>query len=96
MRFHRRLTCLFFQALESLLPPKKNDIQPLPSVVDDLEFEETDLAEVRSRSYPAGPNFFDQGFPYQFGEGDDDDWLDDDDDDDDDEFGDHQADCQHQ
>jgi len=61
--------------------------------VDDLEFEETDLAEVRSRSYPAGPNFFDQGFPYQFGEGDEDDWLDEDEDD---EFGDHQADCQHQ
>jgi len=53
------------------------------------------LAEVRSRSYPAGPNFFDQGFPYQFGEGDEDDWLDEDEEDGD-EFGDHQADCQHQ
>jgi DnaJ family protein A protein 2 len=52
------------------------------------------LAEVRSRSYPAGPSFFDQGFPYQFGEGNEGDWLDDDDDDD--EFGDHHADCQHQ
>jgi len=62
--------------------------------VDDLEFEETDLAEVRPRSYPAGSNFFDQGFPHQFGEGDEDDWLDEDDDDN--EFGDHQADCQHQ
>ncbi|KAF5359418.1 hypothetical protein D9756_003303 [Leucocoprinus leucothites] len=82
------------QALESILPPRKRDIDPLPSVVDDVAFEETDLAEVRSRSYPAGPNFFDQGFPYQFGEGDEGDWLDDDDDDD--EFGDHHADCQHQ
>ncbi|KAJ3567883.1 hypothetical protein NP233_g6069 [Leucocoprinus birnbaumii] len=77
------------QALESILPPKKGDIEPRPSIVDDVEFEETDLAEVRSRSYPAGPNFFDQGFPYQFGEGDEADWIDDEDDD---EFGDHNAD----
>jgi len=61
--------------------------------VDDLEFEETDLTEVRPCSYPAGPNFFDQGFPRQFGEGNEDDWLDEDDGE---EFGDHQADCQHQ
>jgi DnaJ family protein A protein 2 len=33
---------------------------------------------VRSRSFPASPNFFDQGFPSQFGE-DDDNWEDDDD-----------------
>jgi DnaJ family protein A protein 2 len=74
------------------LPPKKSDIEPLPNIVDDVEFEETDLAEVRSRSYPAGPNFFDQSFPYQFGEGDEGDWLDDDDDD----YGDQHPECQHQ
>lgn len=33
------------QALESILPPRKRDIDPLPSVVDDVAFEETDLAE---------------------------------------------------
>lgn len=48
---------------------------------------------MRSRSYPAGPNFFDQCFPPQFGEGDEEDWLDDDEEDD--EYGDR-AECQHQ
>ncbi|EKM78660.1 hypothetical protein AGABI1DRAFT_75045 [Agaricus bisporus var. burnettii JB137-S8] len=81
------------QALASLLPPKKQDIEPLPNQVDDAAFEEVDLAEVRSHSYAAGPNFFDQGFPHQFGEGNEDDWLDDDDDD---EYGDNNAECQHQ
>ncbi len=37
---------------------------------------------MRSRSFPASPNFFDQGFPSQFGEDDDNNWEDDDDDDD--------------
>ncbi|KXN91667.1 hypothetical protein AN958_12519 [Leucoagaricus sp. SymC.cos] len=62
------------QALASLLPPKKTEIGPLPNIVDDVEYEETDLAE--------------------FGEGDEDNWLDEDDEDD--EYGDHNADCQHQ
>ena len=37
---------------------------------------------MRARSFPASSNFFDQGFPSQFGE-DENDWEDDDDDDDD-------------
>jgi DnaJ family protein A protein 2 len=81
------------QVLASLLPPKKQDIESLPTEVDEANFEEVDLADVRSRSYAAGPNFFDQGFPHQFGEGNEDDWLDDDEDD---EYGDHNAECQHQ
>jgi DnaJ family protein A protein 2 len=36
--------------------------------------------DVRSRSFPASPNFFDHGFPSQFGD-DDEDWEEDDDDD---------------
>lgn len=35
---------------------------------------------MRSRSFAASPDFFDQGFPSQFGE-DDDDWEDDEDED---------------
>ncbi|KAF8896222.1 hypothetical protein BD779DRAFT_1494583 [Infundibulicybe gibba] len=69
-------------ALASLLPPKKKDIDPRPDVVDEAEFEETNIADVRARSFPASPNFFDQGFASQFGDGDDDGWEDDDDDDD--------------
>ena len=37
---------------------------------------------MRARSFPASPNFFDQGFPSQFG-GDENDWEDEDEDDDD-------------
>lgn len=37
---------------------------------------------MRARSFPASPNFFDQGFPSQFGG--DENWEDEDDDDDDD------------
>ena len=69
--------------LASILPPKRTDVDPQPDVVDEANFEESDIVDVRARSFPASPNFFDQGFPSQFG-GDDNDWEDDDDDDDDD------------
>ena len=47
--------------------------------MDDAAFEEADMAEVRSRSFPAESNFFEHGFN-QFGE-DENDWVDDEDDD---------------
>lgn len=62
----------------ALLPPKKSDLDPLPEVVDESEYEESDILEVRDRSFPASPNFFDDGFAHQFGQGDDD-WEDEDD-----------------
>lgn len=77
-RFHR----FPLQALEQLLPPKKDDIDPLPEVVDEAQFEESDIVEVRSRSFPASQDFFDHAFPSQFGE-DEDTWEDEDDEDDD-------------
>lgn len=49
-------------------------------MVDEAAFEESDIVDVRARSYPASQNFFDHGFPSQFG-GDEDDWEDEDDDD---------------
>jgi DnaJ family protein A protein 2 len=63
-----------------MLPPKKTEMSPPPPVVDEAEFEESDIVDVRARSFPAGSNFFDQGFQSQFGE-DDDDWEDEDDED---------------
>ncbi|TFY60811.1 hypothetical protein EVG20_g7283 [Dentipellis fragilis] len=67
-------------ALESLLPPKKSDVEPRPEVVDEATFEESDMVEVRGQSFPASPGFFDQDFASQFGEGaDEDGWEDDDD-----------------
>jgi DnaJ family protein A protein 2 len=70
------------KALESLLPPKRSDVDPQPEVVDEPEFEASDIVEVRSRSFPASANFFDHCFS-QFGENEND-WEDDGDDDDDD------------
>ena len=70
------------QALEALLPPKKTDVEPRPAVVDEAEYEESDMVEVRARSFPADTDFFDQGFAFasQFGEGADEEaWEDDDD-----------------
>ena len=58
------------QALQSLLPPKKKNIEPLPEIVDEVDYEESDIAELRS-------TFLDHGF------GDESDWEDDDDDDED-------------
>jgi DnaJ family protein A protein 2 len=49
-------------------------------VVDEAEFEESDIVDVRARSFPASSDFFDQGFQSQFGEGEDD-WEDEDDED---------------
>jgi DnaJ family protein A protein 2 len=45
--------------------------------VDEANFEESDLVEVRARSFPAGRDFFDQDHTSQFGE-DEDDWEDED------------------
>lgn len=61
--------------MERLLPAKRTDVDPQPEVVDEPEFEESDIVEVRSRSFPASASFFDHGFS-QFGENDDD-WEDD-------------------
>ncbi|KAH7925478.1 DnaJ-domain-containing protein [Leucogyrophana mollusca] len=69
-------------ALAQILPPKKAEIDPAPAMVDEAAYEESDLVDVRARSFPAGSDFFDQGFASQFGEGDDEDWEDDDGDDD--------------
>lgn len=67
---------LLSQKLAPLLPPKKEDVDPRPAVVDEAEFEESDIVDVRARSFPASPNFFDHGFASQFGEGDEDAWED--------------------
>jgi DnaJ family protein A protein 2 len=72
---------LILEALERLLPSKKPDMDPMPEIVDEVPYEEGDIVDVRARSFPAGSDFFDQGFASQFGEGDDDDWEDDDGDD---------------
>jgi DnaJ family protein A protein 2 len=76
------------EALERLLPSKKPDMDPMPEIVDEIPYEEGDIVDVRARSFPAGSDFFDQGFASQFGEGDEDDWEDEDGDDyDDDNMG---------
>lgn len=63
------------QALEALLPPKKPELDPKPAVIDEVAFEESDLADVRETPF-AGGNFFDHGFAHQFGD-DENDWEDD-------------------
>lgn len=73
------------QTLRSVLPPKKNDVEPRPAVVEEAEFEESDLVDVRARSFPASANFFDQGFPSQFGSKEED-WDDEDEDEDGNDF----------
>ena len=70
------------QALGTLLPPKKPEMDPKPAIVDEVPFEESDVVDVRETPFPAGSNFFDHGHGFQFGEGDEADWEDDDDDDD--------------
>ncbi|KAF8150772.1 DnaJ-domain-containing protein [Crassisporium funariophilum] len=70
-------------ALAAVLPPKRADVDPQPAIVDEAEFEESDIVDVRARSFPASPNFFDQGYASQFGDGDDEEWEDDEDDEDD-------------
>jgi DnaJ family protein A protein 2 len=59
------------------------DVDPQPEIVDEADFEESDIVDVRARSFPASQNFFDQGFVSQFGKGNDDDWEHDDDEDED-------------
>jgi DnaJ family protein A protein 2 len=71
------------QALGALLPPKKTDAEPRPEIVDEADFEESDIVDVRSRSFTASSSFFDHGFPSQFGGDTEEDWVDDDDDDND-------------
>lgn len=54
-------------------------MDPLPAIVDEVDYEASDIVDVRSRSFPASPNFFDQGFASQFGDDDDEDaWADED------------------
>lgn len=62
------------------MPPKKVDIEPRPEIVDDAKFEESDIVDVRARSFPASASFFDQGFTSQFGEDNEENWEDEDDD----------------
>lgn len=71
------------QVLGELLPPKRSDPVPCPEIVDEADYEESDIVDVRSRSFPASPNFFDHGFPSQFGD-DEENWEDEDEDDDED------------
>ncbi|KAI1797293.1 DnaJ-domain-containing protein, partial [Ganoderma leucocontextum] len=71
------------QALAVLLPPKKPEMDPKPTVVDEVPFEESDIVDVRETPFPAGSNFFDHASGFQFGEGDEAEWEDDEDDDDD-------------
>jgi len=66
--------------LEPLLPPKRANPEPPPEIVVEAEFEESDIVDVRSRSFPASPDFLDQ-FDPQFGGDNEDDWEDEDDDD---------------
>lgn len=78
--------------MENALPPKKRDVEPRPAVVDEAAYEESDIVDVRSRSFPAG-DFFDQGFASQFGGGEDA-WVDEDEDDEFDD--DHEPECRPQ
>jgi DnaJ family protein A protein 2 len=57
--------------LSTLLPPKKEDIEPLPEIVDEANYEESDIGELHS-------TFLDQELEAQF----EDDWEDEDSDDD--------------
>ncbi|TFK27171.1 chaperone regulator [Coprinopsis marcescibilis] len=59
-------------ALAALLPPKKPEIDPLPEIVDEVPFEESDIGEIQG-------TFLDQELGAAFD--DEDDWEDDDDDD---------------
>ncbi|KAG6844960.1 hypothetical protein H0H87_002074 [Tephrocybe sp. NHM501043] len=74
------------KALESLLPPKRSNPEPLPEIVTEAEFEESDIMDVRFRSFPADQAFFDEFSP-QFGGDNEDDWSDEDEDDGDYEHG---------
>lgn len=62
------------QQLEKLLPPKRVDVDPRPAVVDEAQFELSDIADARGRPFPTPSDFFDHG--------DEDEWEDEEDDDD--------------
>jgi DnaJ homolog subfamily A member 2 len=57
------------QTLTSLLPPKKAEIDPLPAIVDEADYEESDVAEFQS-------TWLEQELQNEF----DEDWEDEDDD----------------
>lgn len=59
-----------------MLPPKKREPEPYPETVDVAQYEESDIVDVRSRSFPASADFFDQDFQSQFGGDDEDEWED--------------------
>ena len=54
-------------------------MEPLPVIVDEAPYEESDVADVRAGLFPDGSDFSDEGIMSQFGEGDEDDWEDEDD-----------------
>lgn len=56
-----------------MLPPKKKDVEPRPSVVDEAPFEISDIAETRGSAFAGASDFFDQE--------NEDDWEDEDDED---------------
>lgn len=66
------------QALAALLPPGKPELDPKPAVIDEVAFEESDIADVREPPFPG--NFFDDGYA-KFGDNEDE-WEDEDEDDD--------------
>ncbi|KAF6757205.1 DnaJ-domain-containing protein [Ephemerocybe angulata] len=69
------LKTIDLKALASLLPPKKKELEPLPAIVDEVPYEESDIGDLRS-------SFLDhEGFEGQFDEHDSD-WSDEDDDED--------------
>lgn len=91
------------QALTALLPPSKQEMDPLPEIVDEVPFEQSDLGDVRDPPLSAGAHFFDHSFAsfagsdMQFGGLDDEDeggdWVDEDEED---EEGMEAPECAHQ
>jgi DnaJ family protein A protein 2 len=59
-------------------------MDPPPAVVDEANFEESNIMDVRKGTFQASSDFFDHGFTSQFGEGSDDEWEDEDDEEDED------------
>lgn len=48
-----------------MLPPKKPEVTPAPLVVEEATYEDTNVVDVRARSFTAGSDFFNHGT--QFG-----------------------------
>lgn len=74
-------------------------MDPRPETVDEVPYEETDMADVRAPPFSAGSPFFDHsgfGFGQQFGEGDERDWVDEEDEDEEDGAWGAQPECSHQ